>query len=84
MESEFNGDISKWNVDRLGEIDSMFCGSSFLGGLIAWCLSKQQLDEAFGETLPQYLNARKSVEERAQLYHTVGQLAKKKFSKKTL
>ena len=39
-ESEFNGDISKWNVSKVENMDSMFKGSKFNGNISKWNVLK--------------------------------------------
>ena len=39
-ESEFNGDISKWNVSSVETMENMFSGSIFNGDISKWNVSK--------------------------------------------
>jgi surface protein len=38
--SEFNGDISKWNVSNVTNMSGMFAGSKFNGDISQWDVSK--------------------------------------------
>jgi surface protein len=38
-DSEFNGDISKWNVSNVENMDGMFCKSNFDGDISKWDVS---------------------------------------------
>ena len=37
---KFNGDISKWNVSNVRDMENMFDGSSFNGDISKWDVSK--------------------------------------------
>jgi hypothetical protein len=50
----------------------MFVYSDFKGDLRPWCLTETQIAEAFKETLPSYLAARKNIEEAEKLHATFG------------
>lgn len=39
LDSEFNGDISKWNTSKVTTLNSTFCGSEFNGDLSKWDVS---------------------------------------------
>ena len=40
IESEFNGNISEWNVSNVESMYSMFAGSDFDGDISKWDVSK--------------------------------------------
>jgi surface protein len=68
--SIFNGDISQWDTSKVKNMTMMFSGSQFNGDLRKWQLNEEQMQEIFGDTLPQYLDARRSLEEKTQLCAT--------------
>jgi hypothetical protein len=65
--SSFNHDISAWDISKVTDKREMFEGALFVKDLSRWGLKWNQLKELFGGTLPRYLEARKSIEDKNQL-----------------
>jgi hypothetical protein len=86
--SQFNGDIRQWNTSQVTNMNWLFHGSEFRGDLRKWQLNDEQMKDIFDDTLPQYLAARRSIEEKAQLCATftppTTKLSNKKYYKAQL
>jgi hypothetical protein len=80
--SAFNGDISQWDISSVMNMNAMFMDSAFKGDLRPWNLTETQMEEAFQETLPNYLATRQIIEEAEKLHATFGSSALR--SKKVL
>jgi hypothetical protein len=80
--SEFNGDISKWDISAVKDINKMFTESAFRGDLRPWNLTEKQMEEVFKETLPNYLAIRQNIEDAEKLHATFAGTPRR--AKKTL
>lgn len=74
--SAFNGDISQWDVSKVKGACYIFFESQFKGDLRLWNWNEKQMEAAFGESFPAYLEARRPILEHEKLkesfqsYHT--------------
>ena len=49
VERKFNGDISKWDVSNVTDMQSMFEKSQFKGDISKWNLSNEDIDRIFAK-----------------------------------
>jgi surface protein len=83
--SRFNGDISLWKPTKLFLLSCLFEeATAFVGDLRSWQLNARDLEEAFGITLPDYLAARRSLEEHDSLQIMTGGSSVRDRQRKTL